>query len=218
MTPFPLPSHVGERTPGEAAFAGVDAASGQFTAATAVKGAPIYVRAGEPFRRVLSSFLYTPGIDPRRLHVAINWGDGSGWKSGQVSLERGVYYVIGEHNYRLPRTYTISVVVTDPQGNQLRDWTTAFARPWSQGKDARSLESVGPVVVGARLAAQDAYFTALADSVKGRTQSVTGTLPATTSHQDAASFARTTDAPHNRAHDLADRALWGALGMSRLGN
>src|SRR5262249_1025561 len=80
--------------------------------------------------RVVATFTSGhPAAEPSDFAVMIDWGDGQ-QSSGTVTPDgRGGFNVSGSNTYAEPRTYTITVEITDRFGNMATAQSTADVRP-----------------------------------------------------------------------------------------
>jgi len=80
----------------------------------AVRPVSIYPTAGAPYSGAVATFSDAGGPEPNdgtHYSASIDWGDGTGTTTGNISLSGSVFTVSGTHTYAQPTTYTVTVTI-----------------------------------------------------------------------------------------------------------
>ena len=89
-------------------------------------GIKVQAVAGSAFQGKIASFTTT---DPRATAAAftavVNWGDGQSSAATIAPNSAGGFFVLGDHTYAQPGTFTVSATISDDQGHSVADTTTA---------------------------------------------------------------------------------------------
>ncbi len=82
--------------------------------------------AGSSFQGKIASFTTTDARATFANFTAlVNWGDGQSSTAAVAPNPAGGFFVLGDHTYAQPGTFTVSTTISDDQGHSVADTTTA---------------------------------------------------------------------------------------------
>ncbi len=107
----------------------VGAAPGQFNWFDPVlvdPGIKVQAVAGSSFQGKIASFTTTdPRATSANFTALVNWGDGQSSTAAVAPNPAGGFFVLGDHTYAQPGTFSVSTTISDDQGHSVADTTTA---------------------------------------------------------------------------------------------